>query len=106
MTLKKIITPDRDLQLIQDNIDAALQPIQNASILNGILLEDVDLTTGVDNLVAHPLGRIPQLILIGVPDVNATIWSPVNSEIGNRSSSAQYINLQCSADCIVSMWVS
>jgi hypothetical protein len=104
MPFKRIQTSTQEVQLIQDNIATALQPLEAMPMVGGNLVT-ADLVTGQDNLVRHGLGRKPKLYLIGNLNVDATVWSPVATSM-NSSSDATFINLRCSADCTVSVWVA
>ncbi len=106
MALKTINFTDKNLQMLQDNVDAAITPIQRAPLTGGVLLSNISLTSGQDNLVEHTLGRRPQIVIPGVPTANSTIWSPTTASLGNQNSNTQYINLRCSTSCTVSVWVS
>jgi len=106
ISFKTINTQDKNLQLIQDNVAAAIAPIQRSPLIGGVLLLNVSLKAGQDNLVQHTLNRMPQIIIPGIPSVNTTIWSPASSSIGNQSSNSQYVNLCCSSNCTVSVWVN
>lgn len=53
----KLQTPDRMLNMIQDNISEALNPITQQPILNGNILTNVSLAIG-ENTIQHGLGRI------------------------------------------------
>lgn len=105
MSLKRIITADKDIQLIQDNTDNALTPLQNSPLVNGNLLSNLNLISGQDNLINHNLGHVPTASIAGIPNVNTTIWSPGSPSINNQSSNSQVINLRCSTSCTVSVWV-
>ena len=96
--LKRIQTPDRNLQLIQDNTQTALTQIQQSPFIGGNLLSNISLTASQDNLVPHKLGATPQIFVLAGLDANSTVWSP--------SADSTYINLHCSADCTVSVWVN
>ena len=55
---------DKDaLQRDVDNISSTLKQVTRASIIDGILLKDVELVIGT-NLVPHGLGRIPSCYII------------------------------------------
>lgn len=106
MTLKRINTSDKNLQLIQDFTDAALIPLQQQSLSGGVMLKNISLIAAQDNLIEHTLGRMPQLVLALVPNANSTIWSPLSATLGNQSSNTQYVNLRCSASCTLNVWVN
>lgn len=132
MALQRVFSADQNLSRVQDNVAKALNAIEQATtrtvttdasgkpsvssnqsanpFIGGILIT-VSLIHGGDNLVPHGLARVPQICIAGVPDVNATIWQAATVQLKdgtgtNQSSNSNYINLQCSADCNVSVWVN
>ncbi len=52
----KLQSADRILNMIQDNISEAVNPITTQPILNGNILTNVSLAIG-DNTIQHQLGR-------------------------------------------------
>lgn len=94
--LKRINTTDQNLQLIQDNVDAELVKIQTAEFFGGVLFSNITLTTGQDNAIANRLGKVPRIVVIGAPSVDARVW--------NTSSDSKFIHLSCSATCVVNIW--
>jgi hypothetical protein len=106
MTLQQIITTDQNLQLIQNNVNNALTPLQNQPMTGGVLLNNLSLISGQDNLIQHTLGRVPVIYFIGNFTVNTTVWSPTSSSLNGASSNALTINLRCSTSCNVSMWIN
>lgn len=104
--LKRILSQNKDVQLIQDNVDTALTPLQNSLFQSGNLLSSINLVAAQDNLIQHKLGHSLQIWILCGQDSNSTVWSPVSSSLGGLSSNAQFINLWCSSNCTVSLWVS
>lgn len=130
MAFKTINFVDKNMQLLQDNIAAALPADVTslkinsdangnkdvsrksvASIFSGGTLVTLKLTQNQDNLVPHGLNRTPIVwALLGI-DTNATIWSPTTSQISNKNSVAlnaneNYLNLRTSATCNVVVWLN
>lgn len=63
-----------ELNKVQDNIEAALGPVLGSAIIDGVLLSNVELQTGL-NVVAHKLGREPRGWILVSPQANESIWS-------------------------------
>lgn len=97
MAFTRIQTPDKNLQLIQDNIDRALSPLQAAPLIDGNMLTGQALLAAADNKVAHKLGYTPSFFVLTQQNANSVVW-----QIAADSS---FITLKCSADCTVSLWV-
>lgn len=106
MALKRVITQDQNLQFIQDNVQTALIPLENAPLSGGVYLGPLTLTSGQDNLIAHTLGRVPQKYIAGIPNVDTRIWSPTSSSLSGSNASSTLLNLRCSTSCTVSIWVN
>ncbi len=103
--MKKINFKQTDISLFQDNVDAALDPLERSPLIGGQLLESLSLISAQDNIVPHALGYAPTIILALVPNVSATIWSPNTATLHGSNVSASLINLRCSASCTVSVLV-
>jgi hypothetical protein len=106
MTMPKINFNDSEISRFQDNVDTALTPLQSMPMVGGTVLVNVALVSAQDNLVRHGLGRRPQYFIIVKSQVNSTFWSPNSISLNNANADATYINLRCSANATVSVWVN
>lgn len=106
MALKRILTQDKNIQLIQDNVEEALIPLQSLPMVNGVLIKNVVLRSGQDNLIPHTLGRFPQIYFIGNRDTNSSIWNPITAALNNQKSNSSVINLWCSTTCTIALWIN
>jgi hypothetical protein len=97
MPFKQVNTNDQNLQLIQDNVSAAIQPLDTAPLTRGNLFTDIALTSG-SNQIAHKLGRAPTRWVI--TDINAAVT------VYRTSWDTAYINLTASGACTISLWVN
>ncbi len=98
MPLLRINSNNRDLRLVQDNVDKALQPIETAPFIKGNMLTGIALTTGT-NQISHGLPRAPQFFVITDSDAEASVWRSAPSD-------SRYIYLDTTANVTVSVWVS
>lgn len=130
MALKTLNFSDKNLQLLQDNIAQAL-PSETTlvtvstdvsgnknttrssvqSLFSGGTLIKTALKSSTDNLVPHGLNRTPVVWVVMGVDSNASIWSPVNATLKNSngvslSADGTYLNLRCSSNCNVTVWVN
>lgn len=96
---KTLQMDDDKLSRFQDNVEEAIRPVIQKQIIDGVLLQDVSLTSGQDNNVSHKLGRIP----IGYIPVKKSAQSTIWDETSTAPSSL--LNLHCSTSCVVSLWV-
>lgn len=96
MALKRVVTTDRTLQAIQDNVDQALSLIQATPFQGGTLLTSVALQTG-STQIAHTLSRQPRGWVI--VDINAAVT------VYRTAWDAKFLTLQSSAGATASIWV-
>lgn len=96
--LKRVITTDKNIQMIQDNVDAALSPLQSSPFVGGVLLGSIALTTSQTS-VPHGLGHVPKIFTLCGLNANSVVWSSKPSDTTN-------LYLTASAACTVSLWVS
>ena len=96
---KKVRTETDIIRLVQDAVELPLKDISNRAILDGQILSDIFLSTGVDNFVEHKLQRkLTGWIIIG-KSANADVW-----EIESLRPQ-QSLVLQTSANVTVKLWV-
>lgn len=105
MALQKIITQDKDILLVQNNVEAALIPLQNAPLTGGQILLNITLVAGIDNLIPHTLGFAPTLIIFSASNVQTILWSPETTALSGTNKSSKKINVWCTANCVASIWV-
>lgn len=103
--LKRILTEDKNIQLIQDNVDQALTPIQNSAMSDSALLTGINLVSGQDNLVQHKQAKQLQYWILSGINAQSTVWSPTTSKLSGASSNSSYLNLRCSTSCVVNLVV-
>ena len=82
-------------------INKRLTPILNSLIVEGVLIEDIALTSGVDNFISHELGRKPQGYFLVNKNANADVWTSSTT----NSFPAQHLILRASATVTISFWV-
>lgn len=95
---KKAYTTDQDLNAVQENVEESLAPLIKNPLLDGIILSNVELTTG-DNDISHKLGRKLQGWVIVDRDANANIYRKTSS------TPTLTLKLNSSATVTVSLYV-
>ena len=90
-------TKDKNIQLIQDNIQKLGAAIQSSPFQGGNYLTGVALISGTTQ-IAHKLGRTPVIWVIGDNTAAATIY--------RASWDSNFINLVSDAACTVALWVN
>lgn len=92
---------DGDVIRLQANINEALRTIENLPWMNGVLLENIVLTSGVDNTVNHGLGRSPNGFVVIDKQVTCDVWrSPTVNNLTDLS-----LLLRTSSTATVKLWV-
>ena len=78
----------RVLNTVQQNVETAIKTIENLTILDKIILEDVSINTSTT--VEHRLGRVPTGYLVILKSANANIWNGAitSTQITFNSSAA------------------
>jgi len=94
-SLRKINTNDVTLQLIQENVDAALRTL-STPLQNGVLITGITLTTN-DTKVSHKLGRIPVGYIVVKRSTAATVFDTALTDT--------FLTLKATTPTIVSIWV-
>ena len=90
-----------ELTKIQERLGRSINPVVNKAIIDGELLEDLDITTGQANLVNHRLDR-PLVGWIAVrKSANAVLWD----EQATNEDDRRTLDLRSSANVTVSLWV-
>lgn len=93
----RIQTPDRNLQLIQDNISTALNPLQAIPMAGGNMLTGIVLTSGNNN-INHKLSHTPQFWILA--NTNAAV------NLYQVSANSTVLVLNASAAVTISLWVN
>lgn len=94
----------RLFNLLQANIEKALTPVMRTPILDGVLLENVNLVSGAVNKVEHKLGRKVRGYLIVSNSTPASIYDYLNNTAYDSQRDV-YLSLSTSASCTVNLWV-
>lgn len=104
MTLRKferVPTNDLTLNRIQERVEDALLPVTGSIILDGKIINDVDLASGTTSIVSHNLGR------------NIKGWIVISKNAAQHIYDVQSLNdnqdrflyLTASGTVTVSLWV-
>lgn len=95
----RIQTDNRQLMQVQDETAKALQPVQAIPMLGGTVLKSISLVAASTNPVPHGLNRVPSYWILVDQNTNSIVWR-------SHASDSQFLYLQCSANCVVSLWVN
>lgn len=100
-SFRKVRTANTELDQLQSNSEAVFKDIVRRLVLDGQLLKDISLTTGQTNSVDHKLQRkLVGYFLVG-NSANSVVY---DSQASNQTPDLT-LNLLCSANTTVSLWV-
>lgn len=74
---------DVELNLVQENVSDALEPLLTNVLAGAILTDELSLTTSAQN-VSHKLGRKPRGWLVVAPSADARVWGSLVSGLEDR----------------------
>jgi len=89
------------LNRVQAELEAKLNPVLKANILNGVLVPAFALPAGTPVDINHGLGRAPQGWILVRNYASAIVWeNPVSAR-----DAVNILRLNSSADTTVALWV-
>ena len=98
---KKVATINPELQKVSDNLREFVKPLINSEIVDGVLLKDISLITGQDNVVSHKLGRkINGWIPVRIR-ANSVVWDLQDSNVIDTST----LILRSSVNVTIDLWI-
>ncbi len=95
----KVRSSDQDLMGVQEQTQGLVKYLAQLPILDGNLIEDIELTSGTAKSVQHQLGRSARGYFVTKKSANAVVWDSVSSQPDRE------LLLNASASCSVSIWV-
>lgn len=100
-SFRKLTTENRELNRVQDYLGEIFEQILLSEVINGVLLKNIDLTTGQANNVEHKLNRAPLGWTVIRKRADANIWDAQDDNVLKTKT----IDLRCDADVTVDLWV-
>jgi hypothetical protein len=92
---------DPSVRELQYRLEETLRPITDSSIIDGILIKDVDLASGTSTKIAHKLGRTLQGWII----VGRNAAQHVYDENSGQTDLNTYLHLTAGGTVTVNIWV-
>lgn len=99
--MKLIQTNDRLIQQFQTNVREVVDPLINNPITNGVFINKITLLAGITNVIPTTLNKNLTGWMVSRLNANSIIW---DSQDLNTTPN-QNLQLHCSADCIISLYV-
>lgn len=100
-SFKQVSTDSKDLDKVQNNLSDFFAPLVRNPFVEGILLKDIELTSGNVTKVPHKLNRAPRGWFIVRKKANSNVWDAQdNNNIPDRT-----LDLNCSANVTIDIWV-
>jgi hypothetical protein len=97
---RRFHSPNRELVQLQSNIEAALSQFLVIPIMNGVLLENIELAVG-DNSITHKLGRTVKGYIVTRVSAACDIYDKISTD----TKLDQQFTLNSSSACTISIWV-
>lgn len=97
---KKIGQRLPDVARFQDNVEQTFLSLTNKAIIDGVLIDNVNLTTSASD-IAHGLGKPVTGYIVIKRNANAVVYD--NEQTNTKRD--RFLNLQASATVTVSLWV-
>jgi hypothetical protein len=85
----------------QDHVESVIDPVLNSAIIDGVIVEDVDLVSGSFTSIEHKLGRKPRGYLV----IRKSAAQTVYEEAGDYDNRKLFIKLRASGSVTVNLWV-
>ncbi|HAT63657.1 MAG TPA: hypothetical protein DCS66_03510 [Flavobacteriaceae bacterium] len=85
----------------QDHVEEVLTPVTNSVIIDGIILEDIDLVSGSFTSIEHKLGRKPRGYIV----IRKSAAQTVYEDVGDYDSRKLFLKLRASGSVTVNLWV-
>ena len=85
----------------QDHVESVIDPVLNSAIIDGVIVEDVDLVVGSFTSVEHKLGRKPRGYLV----IRKSAAQTVYEDVGDYDNRKLFIKLRASGTVTVNLWV-
>lgn len=98
-SFKKVGGLEESTAKFQENVSASLDTLNNLPILDGVLLQNIQLVSGQPNEVAHLLGRNYRGFLVVDSSADSRFWSAAST------FRARFIDIRCSANTTVNLWI-
>jgi hypothetical protein len=98
---RRFTSNDPDTQKLIDNLIVAFKPLIDVPLLDGILLEGIELSNGVPKIINHKLNRKYRGWFVVRKNTNADVWETSPSDKRDNI----YIILNSSADTKIDIWI-
>lgn len=98
---QRVNVTDKALSRIQDQIGDTLDNVTARAVIDGVLIQNVPLSSAGTNYVEHKLGRAPMGWFVTNFRANVAVWK----EETDDNSPKLLLPLKCSTDCTVDLWV-
>jgi hypothetical protein len=99
--IKLIQTKDRLIQQFQQNVREVVEPLAANLITQGHFISNVSLTTGITNIIPTGLNQNLNGWIVTRNSANSVIWDKQDS----NPTPSQTLDLLCSANCIITLYV-
>ena len=85
----------------QDHVESVINPVLDSAVIDGVILEDIDLVSGSFTSVEHKQGRKPRGYLV----IRKSAAETVYEDVGDYDNRKLFIKLRASGSVTVNLWV-
>lgn len=96
-----VVTDNKDVKDLSNSMKEFAKQLASSPIIDGILIRDIDLTTGSVNIIQHGLGRNVIGWILVSNSTGCIIW---DSQATNTDKD-KFIYLNSSANTTASIWI-
>lgn len=100
-----MIPPDfpmaRVFNTAQDHVESVINPVLASAIIDGVILEDIDLVSTGFTSIEHKLGRKPRGYLV----IRRSSAQTVYEDAGDYDNRKLFMKLRASGSVTVNLWV-
>ena len=100
-SFERVSVTDPEIQSLQYRLEKTLRPVTDSSIVDGRIIEDIDLASGTTSKIAHKLGRK----LIGWIVVGKSAAQHVYDENSGQTDLDTYLHLTAGGTVTVNVWI-
>ena len=85
----------------QDHVESVINPVLASAIIDGVVLEDIDLVSTGFTSIEHKLGRKPRGYLV----IRKSAAETVYEDAGDYDNRKLFMKLRASGSVTVNLWV-
>lgn len=98
---ERVSVTDPQINEIQYRLETVFRPITDSVIVDGTMIEDIELSSGVSTKIAHKLGRTVKGWIV----IRKNAAQHVYDENSGQTDLDTYLHLKAGGNVTISIWV-